>query len=101
MHKSSPKKSVPKSGLSTCGYTDLPLKSASAPHNAQVGAFRPCNQNLSQATPGGMSVKKHTLNMSKKYASLYCGNVKTDPQGSYTGIPEPPSDVPVQDADDL
>ena len=25
----------------------------------------------------------------------------TDPQGSYTGVPEPPGEKPVQDADDL
>ena len=27
--------------------------------------------------------------------------VKTDPQGSYTGVPEDPTEKPVQDADDL
>lgn len=26
---------------------------------------------------------------------------KTDPQGSYTGVPERPGEEPVQDADDL
>ena len=26
---------------------------------------------------------------------------KTDPQGSYTGVPENPKEQPVQDADDL
>lgn len=26
---------------------------------------------------------------------------KTDPMGSYTGVPEDPYDEPVQDADDL
>ncbi len=26
---------------------------------------------------------------------------KTDPQGSYTGVPERPDEKPVQDADDL
>lgn len=26
---------------------------------------------------------------------------ETDPQGMYTGVPENPYDVPVQDADDL
>lgn len=25
----------------------------------------------------------------------------TDPQGSYTGLPEDPREIPVQDADDL
>ncbi len=28
-------------------------------------------------------------------------SVKTDPQGSWTGVPDDPHDVPVQDADDL
>lgn len=27
--------------------------------------------------------------------------VRTDPQGSYTGVPEEPGEEPVQDADDL
>ena len=29
------------------------------------------------------------------------GFIVTDPQGSYTGIPEEPNQVPVQDVDDL
>ena len=29
------------------------------------------------------------------------GTVKTDPFGSYTGRPENPYEIPVQDADDL
>ena len=29
------------------------------------------------------------------------GLIITDPQGSYTGIPEHPTEKPVQDADDL
>ncbi len=28
-------------------------------------------------------------------------SVRTDPQGSWTGVPNDPLDVPVQDADDL
>ncbi len=28
-------------------------------------------------------------------------NFDTDPNGSYTGVPETPGEVPVQDADDL
>lgn len=28
-------------------------------------------------------------------------NKQTDPNGSYTGVPENPNDKPVQDADDL
>ena len=29
------------------------------------------------------------------------GSIRTDPQGSYTGRPETPEELPVQDADDL
>ena len=29
------------------------------------------------------------------------GNIRVDPQGSYTGLPEDPEEIPVQDADDL
>ncbi len=29
------------------------------------------------------------------------GSLSTDPQGSYTGTPREPGEVPVQDADDL
>ena len=29
------------------------------------------------------------------------GSLKTDPQGSYTGKPKEPLEIPVQDADDL
>ena len=29
------------------------------------------------------------------------GPIPTDPQGSYTGVPEQPDEEPVQDADDL
>lgn len=35
----------------------------------------------------------------KKLTSLY--SPQTDPQGSYTGKPENPTEKPVQDADDL
>ena len=27
--------------------------------------------------------------------------INTDPQGSYTGVPDDPYDMPIQDADDL
>ena len=33
--------------------------------------------------------------------TLYYGNFPADPMGSYTGIPAPVYEVPVQDADDL
>lgn len=29
------------------------------------------------------------------------GNIQVDPQGSYTGLPEDPEEIPVQDVDDL
>ena len=29
------------------------------------------------------------------------GSIQTDPQGSYTGLPEQPLEEPVQDGDDL
>ncbi|MGN0486718.1 MAG: hypothetical protein ACI4GB_05740 [Acutalibacteraceae bacterium] len=29
------------------------------------------------------------------------GNIKSDVQGSYTGVPENPADRPIQDVDDL
>ena len=32
---------------------------------------------------------------------LHMGPSETDPQGSYTGKPRNPDDVPVQDSDDL
>lgn len=32
---------------------------------------------------------------------LYPRPSHTDPEGSYTGVPEDPFEVPVQDADDL
>jgi hypothetical protein len=30
-----------------------------------------------------------------------CNKICTDPQGSYTGVPENPNETPVQDVDDL
>lgn len=32
---------------------------------------------------------------------IKCQSAATDPQGSWTGVPDDPWDVPVQDADDL
>ncbi len=29
------------------------------------------------------------------------GRIDTDPYGSYTGVPDDPYDMPIQDADDL
>lgn len=43
--------------------------------------------------------------MSKQKRSQFTpetdGEIQTDPQGSYTGIPEERREVPVQDVDDL
>lgn len=33
-------------------------------------------------------------------SKLFCRSM-TDPQGSYTGVPEEKGEIPVQDADDL
>jgi hypothetical protein len=43
--------------------------------------------------------KKSPTDKAKSIGGLYSPD--TDPQGSYTGKPENPEDVPVQDADDL
>ena len=39
--------------------------------------------------------------MAKAMAMTHCQSVKTDPQGSWTGVPADPEEQPVQDADDL
>ncbi len=39
--------------------------------------------------------------MAKPLEIVSMKNSKSDPQGSYTGIPTNPYDTPVQDADDL
>ena len=39
--------------------------------------------------------------MAKAMALTDLSSDKTDPNGSYTGRPEDPREVPVQDADDL
>ncbi len=46
---------------------------------------------------------KYSNNLSK-YTNQTLGNetrIETDPLGSWTGIPEDPYDMPIQDADDL
>ncbi|MEG0229244.1 MAG: hypothetical protein RR640_01430 [Oscillospiraceae bacterium] len=43
--------------------------------------------------------QKRVERATKKIISMQ--NVKTDPFGSYTGVPEVPTDKPIQDADDL
>ena len=40
-------------------------------------------------------------NSCSKKQNRKSGGISTDPQGSYTGVPENPNDTPVQDVDDL
>ena len=44
-----------------------------------------------------MKKKKHKV----KSVRATSDNIKSDVQGSYTGVPENPYESPVQDADDL
>ena len=46
---------------------------------------------------------KKTLNRVNFYAKMSedQDRINTDPQGSYTGVPDDPYDKPIQDADDL
>ena len=39
--------------------------------------------------------------MAKAMTMTNCQSAKTDPQGSWTGVPTDPEEKPVQDADDL
>ena len=39
--------------------------------------------------------------MAKAMAMTHCQSAKTDPLGSWTGVPADPEEQPVQDADDL
>ncbi len=39
--------------------------------------------------------------MVKAMSMTNCQSAKTDPQGSWTGVPADPEEKPVQDADDL
>lgn len=40
--------------------------------------------------------------INEKTRQIIAGNVsRTDPDGSYTGVPLEPGEIPVQDADDL
>ena len=45
--------------------------------------------------------KEHGGPMDKAMDLTIWQSAKTDPQGSYTGTPADPDEVPVQDADDL
>ena len=49
--------------------------------------------NITTSASGILTVGGETMAKKKK--------IKTDPQGSYTGRPEIPTEKPVQDADDL
>ena len=44
---------------------------------------------------------KKRKDKSRETDSWWQGHAKTDPQGSWTGLPMNELDVPVQDADDL
>ena len=47
-------------------------------------------------------MKKHTNPPAGAQAETWWpGHAKTDPQGSWTGKPDDPTELPVQDADDL
>ncbi len=50
-----------------------------------------------------MTEKKPSLQKDEKLSAVKksMAHPMTDPQGMYTGVPEDPYDVPVQDADDL
>ena len=46
-------------------------------------------------------MKKHPNPEEKAKKLSHLGHPQTDPQGSWTGQPADPCEVPVQDADDL
>lgn len=48
-----------------------------------------------------MREKKEPRPMEKAMELTWWQSAKTDPQGSYTGTPADPDEVPVQDVDDL
>ena len=48
-----------------------------------------------------MEKKKETARPEKAMHMTLWQSAKTDPQGSWTGTPADPYEVPVQDADDL
>ncbi len=49
----------------------------------------------------GKKQKKSGDPMARAMDMTIWQSAKTDPQGSYTGTPADPGEVPVQDADDL
>lgn len=46
-------------------------------------------------------MKKRKIKQEKKLTADPFHRPMTDPQGSYTGVPEDPEEKPVQDVDDL
>ncbi len=45
--------------------------------------------------------KKASKSKNKSDFTTAYNSINTDPQGSWTGVPEDPYDKPIQDADDL
>ena len=45
--------------------------------------------------------RKSNIRKVKSVKIADCKNIKSDVQGSYTGVPDEPYERPVQDADDL
>ena len=57
------------------------------------------NKNKTDKKPDEMKPEPDV--MAKPMAIVSMKDTKTDPNGSWTGVPENPYDKPVQDADDL
>lgn len=57
--------------------------------------------NQNKNTPSGQQVQNSRRVKQVVEAMVEKSSLKTDPQGSYTGTPKQPLEVPVQDADDL
>ena len=65
--------------------------------NTQNGVF-------GQVIGGGTAVidgKKPTFTASSVKKPVRRSQISTDPLGSWTGVPDDPYDMPIQDADDL
>ena len=77
--------------------------------SAYNGKTGQTNAKPRQSSPGlegeiamsGKKQKKSGEPMEKAMDMSVWQSAKTDPQGSYTGTPADPYEVPVQDADDL
>lgn len=63
------------------------------------------SKNAEPKRPGVFAFEEETHHMMKEQSKKQGPDVfhrpMTDPQGSYTGVPENPNEKPVQDADDL